>query len=74
MKYRIIAETEKSGKINYYVQKRKWYLLWEFVVKKDKTNIRKFSSIENAKFYIQQKKEEAEKLRQSKIVKREILT
>ena len=74
MKYRIIAETEKSGKVNYYVQKRKWYLLWEFVVKKDKTNIRKFSSIENAKFYIQQKKEEAEKLRQSKIVKREILT
>lgn len=74
MKYRIIAETEKSGKINYYVQKRKWYLLWEFVVKNDKTNIRKFSSIENAKFYIQQKKEEAEKLRQSKIVKREILT
>lgn len=73
MKYRIIAETEKSGKINYYVQKRKWYLLWEFVVKNDKTNIRKFSSIENAKFYIQQKKEEAEKLRQSKIVKREIL-
>ena len=73
MKYRIIAETEKSGKINYYVQKRKWYLLWEFVVKKDKTNIRKFSSIDNAKFYIQQKKEEAEKLRQSKIVKREIL-
>lgn len=74
MKYRIIAETEKSGKVNYYVQKRKWYLLWEFVVKNDKTNIRKFSSIENAKFYIQQKKEEAEKLRQSKIVKREILT
>ena len=73
MKYRIIAETEKSGKINYYVQKRKWYLLWEFVVKNDKTNIRKFSSIENAKFYIQQKNEEAEKLRQSKIVKREIL-
>ena len=73
MKYRIIAETEKSGKVNYYVQKRKWYLLWEFVVKNDKTNIRKFSSIENAKFYIQQKKEEAEKLRQSKIVKREIL-
>ena len=73
MKYRIIAETEKSGKVNYYVQKRKWYLLWEFVVKNDKTNIRKFSSIENAKFYIQQKKEEAEKLRQSKIVKWEIL-
>ena len=74
MKYRIIAETEKSGKVNYYVQKRKWYLLWEFVLNKYNTNIRKFSSIENAKFYIQQKKEEAEKLRQSKIVKREILT
>jgi hypothetical protein len=66
MKYRIIIETEKSGKKWYYVQQRFLFYFWTHL------NGVCCSTLEQAQEYLQYYVDDDYQKQQSKIIKREI--
>ena len=76
MRHRIIIETEKSGKKWYYVQKRFLTYFWRYlyIVRDMSMSLYRvgFSTLEEAKEYIQYLIDDDYKEQQRKIVKREI--
>jgi len=77
MDYRIIVETEKSGKKKYYVQKRFLWYFWAYLREcMDITMCRYiiyFTTLEDAEQRIQSEVNDAYERSQSKVIKREIL-
>jgi hypothetical protein len=76
MKYRIIIETEASGKKWYYVQKRFLIYFYRYLseVRDMSMSLCRvgFSTLEEAKEYIQYNVDNDYQKQQSKIIKREI--
>jgi len=76
MKYRIIIETEKSGKKWYYVQQRFLFYFWMdlYEVRNMSMNLEKisFSTLKEAQEYLQYHLDNDYQKQQSKIIKREI--
>lgn len=76
MKYRIIIETEKSGKKWYYVQQRFLFFFWITLteVRDMSMSLQKlgFSTLEQAQEYLQYHVDSDYQKQQSKIIKREI--
>lgn len=76
MKYRIIIETETSGKKWYYVQHRFLIYFWMDLceVRNMSMNLEKisFSTLKEAQEYLQYHLDNDYKKQQSKIIKREI--
>jgi len=76
MKYRIIIETEKSGKKWYYVQQRFLIYFWISIseVRDMSMSLSKvyFSTLEQAQEYLQYNVDNDYQKQQGKIIKREI--
>jgi len=76
MKYRIIIETEKSGKKWYYVQQRFLIYFWIYLaeVRDMSMSLEKlgFSTLEQAQEYLQYHVDNDYQKWRSKIIKREI--
>jgi len=76
MKYRIIIETEKSGKKWYYVQQRFLFYFWiSFTEVRDMSmHLQKigFSTLNQAQEYLQYHLDNDYQKQQSKIIKKEI--
>jgi hypothetical protein len=76
MKYRIVIETEASGKKWYYVQKRFLTYFWRYLseVRDMSMSLYRvgFSTLEQAQKYLQYNIDNDYKKQQSKIIKREI--
>ena len=76
MKYRIVIETEASGKKWYYVQKRFLTYFWRYLLEVRDMSVSlyriDFSTLEQAKEYLQYNVDNDYQKQQSKIIKREI--
>jgi len=72
MEYRIIIETERSGKKWFYVQK-KWLGLFWIYLRKYSQVLLYFDELKKAKEHIQSLIDAEYARRQSKIIKREVL-
>jgi hypothetical protein len=77
MKYRIVIETEASGKKWYYVQKRFLTYFWQYLseVRDMSMSLRRvgFSTLEEAEEYLQYDVSSEYRKQQSRIVKREYI-
>ena len=77
MKYRIVIETEASGKKWYYVQKRFLTYFWQYLseVRDMSMSLRRvgFSTLEEAEEYLQYDVSSDYREQQSRIVKREYI-
>jgi hypothetical protein len=76
MKYRIVIKTEVSGKKWYYVQKKFLFFFWIYLaeIRDMSMSLRSvgFSTLKEAKEYVQYHIDDDYKEQQSKIIKREI--
>jgi hypothetical protein len=77
MKYRIVIETEASGKKWYYVQKRLLTYFWRYLCEVRDMSMSLcrvgFSTLEEAEEYLQYDVDSDYQKQQSKIVKREYI-
>lgn len=75
MNYRIVIETEKSGKEHFYVQKKNFLGIWKYERKTMDITMYKykihFKDLDEAKSYIDSEIESLEEYKNSKIVRRE---
>jgi len=78
MDYRIVIETEVSGKKWYYIQKRYLFCFWNYVRKIRDTSMYPYrmvlQSLEDVESYIQSDIDTGRANKQSKIIKREYVT
>jgi hypothetical protein len=76
MKYRIIIETETSGKKWYYIQENFLFFFWRYLseIRDMSMSLCRvgFSTLEEAQKYLQYNIDNDYKKQQSKIIKREI--